>query len=185
MAGKCPKRGLKCYLGGPVAVKMPYRTHLVRKRPKRPILTKSCLRPGGAAPRHGVVIFWQCFFHDFLPNRVLKRRLFKIYFLGRKNGFGPPPSVVLSPKNHDFQLRTCFFAVFAARVLAGRAVVEKCPKRCLKRYPGGPVAVKTPCETYLVRKRQKTAHLDSFVSPAGGRLRGKEQACFSSFLSQN
>jgi len=134
---------------------MPYRTYLVRKRPKRPILTKSCLRPGGAAPRHGVVIFWQCFFHDFLPNRVLKRRLFKIYFLGRKNGFGPPPSVVLSPKNHDFQLRTCFFAIFAARVLAGRAVVEKCPKRCLKRYPGGPVAVKTPYRTYLVRKRPK------------------------------
>ena len=99
--------------------------------------------------------FGNFFPHDFLPNRVLKRRLFKIYFLGRKNGFGPPPSVVLSPKNHDFQLRTCFFAIFAARVLAGRAVVEKCPKRCLKRYPGGPVAVKTPYRTYLVRKRPK------------------------------
>ena len=142
------------------------------------------IRSGGAAPRHGMVIFWQCFFHDFLPNRVLKRRLFKIYFLVRKNGFGSPPSAIFSLKNHAFQLRTCFFAIFAARVLTGRAVVEKRLKRCLKRYPGGPVAAKTPCETYLVRKRQKTAHLDSFVSPAESS-RGKERACFSSFLSQN
>ena len=92
------KRCLKRYPGGPVAVKTPCETHLVRKRQKRPIWTHSCRRPGGAAPRHGVVIFWQCFSHDFLPNRVLKRRLFKIYFLGRKNGFGPPPAWFSAPK---------------------------------------------------------------------------------------
>jgi len=92
-------------------------------------------------------------------------------FFGAKKRFWVPPSAILSLKNHAFQLRTCFFAIFAARVLAGRAVVEKRLKRCLKRYSSGAVAFKTPCETYLVRKRQKTAHLDSFVSPAGGRLR--------------
>jgi len=98
--------------------------------------------------------FGNVFSHGFLPNRVLKRRLFKFYFLVRKTVLGSP-SVVPSLENHAFQLRTCFSAIFAACVPTGRAVVEKRLKRCLKRYSSGAVAVKTPCETYLVRKRSK------------------------------
>jgi hypothetical protein len=44
------------------------------------------IRSGGAAP------FWQYFFHGFVPNRVLKRRLFKNYILCEKTVFGPPPA---------------------------------------------------------------------------------------------
>jgi hypothetical protein len=59
---------------------------------------------------------------------------------------------------HNSQLRSCFLAIFLATGGTGRAVAGKFPKRGLKRYMGGPVAVKNTLQNALGTEAAKTAH---------------------------
>jgi hypothetical protein len=61
---------------------------------------------------------------------------------------------------HNFQLRSCFLAIFLATGGTGRAVAGKCPKKGLKCYLGGPVAVKNALQNVLGTEAAKTAHFD-------------------------